>query len=182
MANITSTAIINVQKFRTKKQEKLLTLLNDKQVRKTVNVYIKDAINPYVPMKSGALRDSAYVTPYSIVWGRGLKYGGYQYRGVIYGPNLPIAINGSPAWRSRKGIKKHPTERMIGDFTGVLDLKPLWQIGEPKVDGSLSYKFGYTTPKTTHHWDTKFRYFVKLKTNLEITRYLKRECKRRGLK
>ena len=62
-----------VKRFRTKKQQQLLALLNDKDIKVQANTIIKDAINEFVPMKSGALRASADVTPESISWGKGLK-------------------------------------------------------------------------------------------------------------
>ena len=166
MASKSSATIkIEVQKFRTTKQEELLKLLNDKQVRKQINTLIKDAINPFVPMKSGALRRSAIVTHLSITWGRGLKYGRYQYYGEVYGPNYPIVRDGAiVGWYSKPGVKKHPTGRELG-------VPGEWR----------GWRFGYTTPGTQHHWDKKFTYEVKLKTNQEITRYLKKECKKRGL-
>lgn len=177
-----ATVELETESFRTKKQQQLIAMLNDKSVQKYANTIIKDAINEFVPIKTGALRRSAIVTHKSISWGRGLKYARYQYGGEIYGPNLPGAINGSPAWRSRRGMTKHPTGRMMGDFTGIINLKPRWQKGEPKVNGLLPYKFGYTKQGTHHHWDQYFTYQPKMKANLEITQYLKRECKARGLR
>lgn len=177
-----ATVNIQVAKFRTKKQDKLIALLQDKSVQKEVNEKIKDAINDFVPMKSGALRRSALVTHKSITWGRGLKYARYQYGGEVYGPNFPGAINGNPAWKSSPGEgSKYPTGREIGAFNGVINLRPRWQEGEPRVKGTLPYKFGYTTPGTHHHWDEYFTYGPKMKVNQEITRMLKAECKRRGL-
>ena len=161
----TATVKVEVQKFRTRKQEELLKMLEDKQVRKHINTLVKDAINPFVPMKSGALRRSAIVTHLSITWGRGLKYAGYQYRGEVYGPNYPIVRSGTIiGWYSKPGVRKHPTGRELG-------LPGEWK----------GWKFGYTTPGTKHHWDSKFSHDVKLRTNQSITRYLKSECKRRGL-
>ena len=69
-----ATVNIRLDKYRTRKQTKLINMLNDKSVQKQVNTYIKDAITPYVPMRSGALRRSAIVTHNSITWGRGLPY------------------------------------------------------------------------------------------------------------
>ena len=173
---------IDVEQFRTKKQNKLLQMLNDPNVKVNVNTRIKNAINQFVPKKTGALRASARVHQDYISWGEGLpQYARYQYYGEIYGPNLPGAENGNPAWRSHKGRKKYPMGRMMGEFNGVVLLHPRWQKGTPRVTGLLPYKFGYTTPNTGHHWDKYFRYAPKMKTNLEITRYLKKECKRRGL-
>lgn len=160
-----STIKISTENFRTTKQQKLIAMLNDKAVQKEANKYIKDAITPFVPMKSGALRRSAIVTHKSISWGRGLKYAHYQYMGEVYGPNLPIVRNGTIiGWYSIPGSQKHPTGRELG-------IPGEW----------MGWKFGYTTPGTKHHWDNAFKYQVKMKANQEITRYLKRECKRRGL-
>lgn len=157
---------IDVAKFSTKKQQKLLQLLNDKQVRTEVNTRIKDAINKFVPKKTGALRNSARATSDYIVWGEGLEYARYQYGGQVYGPNHPIVKGGRiVGWYSTPGQRKHPTGRELG------------------VPGQwMGWRFGYTTHGTHHHWDQYFRYLPKMKTNLEITRYLKAECKKRGLK
>ena len=177
---------IETERFQTKVQQKLLKMLDDKAVRKEINTRVKDAINQFVPMKSGALRKSAIVTHKSISWGRRLKYARYQYGGEVYGPNLPGLENGAPAWRSRKGATKHPTGRELG-VPGVAILHPIWKLengiySRPNSDETAMYRFGYTTPGTHHHWDEYFKYGIKMKTNLEITRYLKKECKRRGLK
>lgn len=160
-----STVNIQVSKFQTKKQQKLIAMLNDKKVLKDVNTVIKDAINEFVPMKSGALRRSAIVTHKSITWGRGLPYAHYQYQGEVYGPNHPIVSGGRIiGWYSTPGMTKYPTGRELG------------------VPGEwMGWKFGYTTSGTHHHWDEYFKYGPKMKANLEITRMLKRECKRRGL-
>lgn len=161
-----ATVKIEVSKFRTKRQQELLKMLNDPKVQKQVNTYIADAITPFVPMKSGRLRRSRIVGPKSISWGRGLKYAHYQYAGEVYGPNFPIIKGGNiVGWYSTPGMKKHPTGRELG-------IPGEW----------MGWTFGYTTPGTQHHWDKAFTYQVKLKTNQEVTRYLKRECKRRGLK
>lgn len=157
---------LNLGRFRTKKQEKLLAMLNDDSVRVNVNTRIKDAINKFVPMKSGALRQSAEATKDSIIWGNGLPYARYQYYGQVYGPNHPIIRNGTiVGWYSTPGMKKYPTGRELG-------VPGYWK----------GWRFGYTTKGTHHHWDRYFRYLPKLKTNIEITRYLKKECKKRGLK
>ena len=156
---------VEVDKFRTTKQQKLLKMLDDPKVLKEVNTRIGNAINPFVPMKNGDLRASMRINPKSISWGSGLKYAHYQYMGEVYGPNHPIIKNRTiVGWYSTPGMKKYPTGRELG------------------VPGEwMGWRFGYTTPETQHHWDRAFQYQVKQKTNLEITRYLKRECKNRGL-
>lgn len=178
------TVNIQLDKFRTKKQQKLIAMLKDKNVLKEANKIILDEINNFVPLgETGKLRKSAIVTHKSITWGRNIKYARYQYGGIVYGPNFPGAINGEPVWRSPKGEgSKYPTGREIGAYNGVVYLRPKWQKGEPTVDGLLPYKLGYTTQGTHHHWDEYFKYGPKQKANLEITRMLRQECKNRGLK
>lgn len=154
---------IDVERFRTKKQQKLLAMLNDDNVRANINLRIKNDINKYVPKKSGKLRKSARVTPDSITWST--PYARYQYYGEVYGPNHPIMHRGViVGWYSTPGMAKTPTGRELG-------VPGYWK----------GWRFGYTTHGTHHHWDEYFQMYVKMKTNQKITRYLKRECKRRGL-
>ncbi len=152
-------ATVNIQlgKYRTNKQIKLINMLNDKSVQKQINTYIKDAITPFVPMQSGALRRSAIVTPNSITWGRGLPYARYQYEGFVYKPNLVASANGGFG------------ETFFYSIPGRRKIKS-------------NQKIVYHTPGTRDHWDESFKGFVRLKTNQQITRYLKAECKRRGLR
>ena len=164
------TVKIDVSRFRTTKQQKLLQMLNDKNVRKNANVILKDYINAFVPKENGALRRSTIVTHQSISWGRGLPYAHYQYEGDIYGPNFPIIKGGRiVGWYSKPGMTKHPTGRKMSAYVG---------------NDWLGYHFGYSEPGTEHHWDVKFNNDAqwKAKANIEITRYLKKECKQRGLK
>lgn len=166
MSSKPTTIRVFTKRFRTKKQQQLLVLLNDKSVKVQANTIIKDTINQFVPMKTGTLRESADVTPESISWGKGLKYAGYQYRGEVYGPNYPRTKNGAiVGWYSKRGMQKYPTGRELG------------------VPGEwMGWRFGYTTANTQHHWDRQFVGPTKLKASIEITRLLKRECKRRGLR
>lgn len=157
---------IFLSRFRTDKQKKLMKLLNDKKIQIEANTIVAKEINVFVPKKRGALRRSMSVTPESISWGKGLPYARYQYNGQVYGPNFPIIKSGRiVAWRSRKGMKKHPMNRELG------------------VPGEWKgWKFGYTKHLSHHHWDREFRYRPKQRANLAVTRMLQRECKLRGLK
>lgn len=153
-----ATVTIRLTDFRTDKQRKLLKILNDKQVRKNCNIMIRDAITPFIPMKSGKLRRSAAVFPDSIRWGNGIPYGRYQYYGRVYAPNYLVVRDGERVWRTPKGMKKYPTNRELG------------------VPGEyMGMRFGYTTPGTQHHWDKAFTGELKRKTNMKITNYLKSE-------
>ena len=157
---------IFVQRFRSDKQKELLAMLKDKQINKQANEYVLNAINSFVPMLTGALRRSGEATPESISWGKGLEYARYQFGGKVYGPNHPVVRGGRiVGWYSTPGMKKYPTGRELG-------VPGYW----------MGWRFGYTTRGTHHHWDRYFKYYPKLKANLEVTRMLKRECKKRGLK
>ena len=163
MADIDVPITIELARFRTRKQEQLLELLNDDRVQQNINLRIKNDINRFVPKKSGKLRRSARVTPNAIIWST--PYAHYQYMGEVYGPNYPIKRNGRiVGWYSKRGMTKHPTGRELG-------IPGYW----------MGWRFGYTTKGTHHHWDQYFTMYVKRITNLKITRYLKRECKQRGL-
>ena len=163
---------VDVVDIRTKKQNELLELLNSKRVQKQANEILKDYINKFVPKDTGALRRSAKVTNETISWGLGLDnpYAIYQYNGEIFGPNYPIIKGGRiVGWYSKPGQKKYPTGRMMGPYRAG--------------NSWLGYNFGYSEPGTSHHWDEKFRKSLRWKAqaNREITRYLKSECKKRGL-
>ena len=162
------TVNIQLERFRTKKQQKLLAMLNDKSVQKQCNEILKNYINKFVPMESGALRRSAIATHKSITWGRGLTYARYQYEGDIYGPNIPIIKGGKViGWFSRP--PKYNTGRKMTAYTYGNDL--------------LNYHFGYNVPGTKHHWDEEFNKSIRWKNraNIDVTLYLKKECKDRGL-
>ena len=161
------TVQVRVSQFRTDRQKQLLNLLNDKRVKKEANKILKDYINVFVPKKSGALRRSAIVTDESISWGRGLPYARYQYGGVVYGRNYPIIKGGRVVgWYSKPGVPKYPTGRMMGTQNEI-----------------MGWVFGYSEPNTGYSWDERFKndFGWRAKANQEITRYLKRECKNRGL-
>lgn len=164
---------VDITGFRTKKQKALIELLQDKRVQKQANEILAKYVNHFVPMRNGDLRRSAKATADTISWGEGLSkpYAIYQYNGQIFGPNFPIIRGGRiVGWYSRRGEKKHPTGRMMGPYR----MGNSW----------LGYDFGYTTPGTGHHWDEKFNKSIRWKAQagIEITRFLKKECKRRGLK
>lgn len=137
-----------------KRINQLLKMLNDSTVRRNVNQKIADAITPYVPMQSGKLRRSVYVGPQIISWGRGLPYARYQFNGEKYEPSIPITRNGEViGYFSRSDVPKRPTGEMMG----------------------------VTTPGTMHHWTDAYQGQLKAEINRQITNYLKRECKARGL-
>lgn len=71
---------------------------------------------PYTPMRTGALHNSAVlgtkIGSGHIVYNS--PYARYQYYGVVYGPNIPIYVNGVlEGFYSRRGVKKQPTDRRL---------------------------------------------------------------------
>lgn len=149
----------------TKLQKKLLNIVGNDRVKRGVNEIIGKRANKYVPMESGALRESMHVGPKTITWGSGLDYGRYQYGGVVYEQNIPITSKGTIiGWYSRPGVTKSPTDRELGV---KLDIPGIWE----------TWPFGYTTPGTKHHWIDEMLQHERRAMNNEITAYLKRMAK-----
>lgn len=160
----------------TKLQQKLLDLIDDQEVLLGVTKLVADRTNKYVPMQSGALRESMNVEPGRITWGEGLEYGHYQYEGVVYGLNKPLTIRFTDdanigeanvlitGWKTPAGMVKYPTDRELG------------------VPGEyLGWTFGYSTPGTHHHWIDEMMTNERRSLMNQITAYLKREAKKRNL-
>lgn len=191
MGNVTFDVSVKYSKGTSKylwKLREFTKMFDEPEMRTRINYFILDAIQPYVPKKSGELRRSRRVYPDKITWGEGVPYAHYQFAGEVWGPNYPgIEGDGSPGWRSPRGTgSKYPTGRELGAFNGILMLSPKWQVAEggyvrPKSFERLPYKFGYTTANTRHHWTDVYTGKLKLDTNNKITKYLKKECQMRGL-
>ena len=122
---------VNAKDIRKAVQEKgvknIIALSKNPNVMKQIAGKAIELITPYVPKDSGALQESAHVIYHEkqvqIVWGdstvgaRGAKtkeYAHYQYAGNVYGPNIPIYVNGVfIGWRSPKGKRKYNTGRKL---------------------------------------------------------------------
>ena len=70
----------------------------------------------YTPMRTGALMRSATlgtrIGSGHIVYNS--PYARYQYYGIVYGPNIPIYVNGElEGFFSRRGVKKRSTGRRM---------------------------------------------------------------------
>lgn len=169
---------IDISSLRSKKLAEYEAMLNDDNVRIHINRTIVQAIEPFVPMKTGALRRSVRVYPDYVSWGSRLwqkrTRAHYQYLGVVMGPNIPIFKTGTRkkgmvpkiiGWYSPRGKAKHYTNRDIGSFNGI------W----------AGWKFGYTTPGTQSQWLTAYKGPLRIKTNKQLAWYLRKECKKRGL-
>ena len=156
-----------------RKTDALLNMLgNDSGVLTNINYIIGDELNQFVPVLTGALRRSMYADRDGIHWFT--PYAHYQYMGIVYAVNFPKYDDKHNiiGWKSKAGVQKYPTARILGT--------PGFYKG---------WRFGYTTPNTSHHWDkfytasqwTMGSSGVKADTNRRITAYLKTECKKRGL-
>lgn len=173
-----------------RKTMELLSMLDSADVRTNINQIIGDALNQFVPMRTGALRASMYADNTGVHWAT--PYAHYQYEGIVYGPNLPGWIDGVAGFRSPPS--KHPTGRPLG-VSGFGTLRPTFITSNGVTrkahanDPDITWSFGYTTPGTSSKW-SKFYVAnqwnlsggsIKAETNKKITAYLKAECKRRGL-
>lgn len=168
---------ISVEDRLSYRSEQLIRRLGNERVRKQCCQFIGNALIPYVPMKTGALRSSMKVYPDKITWGedKATAYARYQYGGYIYAPNFAqYALNPSTGkrdynhitgWLSPQGEgSKYMTNRRIGSRSGY------WR----------GWLFGYSTPGTTYEWKKMYKEQLKLETNKKITAYMKSVLRSRG--
>lgn len=149
---------------RTKLQLSMMSLINDPSVRIGINNIISDLMIPYVPLDSGAfqsrnagdypgrLRNSVKATFEGLEWRT--PYAEYVYYGEIYRPNIPIHAKGS---KELVGFYSPPSKFPTGEA------------------------MSYSTPGTGKFWYQLFMAQQKQRVNINVTNYLKAECKRRGL-
>lgn len=167
-----------------KKLLQLQKMLENKEILTEINQIIGDAINPYVPKKSGELQESMEVHAYEIIWGRGLDYDVYQYNGIVYAPNYPIIAGGELSGFFKLNGKKYP---VFNGGTVVSWFSPPGKGTKHPTSRELGvpgewrgWEFGYTTPNTQHHWIDVYQRKLKSKTNWQITYMLKKKCKELG--
>ena len=136
--------------------KRIIALTKNPNVLKDIAGKAIKIITPYVPKDSGALQESAHVIYHEkqvqIVWGdkkigaRGNpteKYAHYQYEGKVYGPNIPIRVNGIVVgWRSSKGEgSKYPTGRSLTykSPTAMAHWTEVIKRGSPEFDELIDY-------------------------------------------
>lgn len=152
-------------------QEKLLRIIDDKEVMREAHRLLGEQCNKYVPKKTGALRASMKAYPQSVRWET--PYAHYQYMGEVYGPNYPILSSFKSTnhhdgliigWYSRPEVQKVPTGRELG------------------VPGEWKgWRFGYTTPDTHHHWfDEAMKNGGKRTYSIRVTNMLKKKARELG--
>ena len=94
---------------------------NVKEAQKLLNLAVRTDCEPLVPLLNGQLRRSANFPEgvYGGVLEYNTPYAMYQYRGEIYGPNIPIKDSSGniTGWCSPKGKAKHPTGRKMSNYS-----------------------------------------------------------------
>lgn len=164
-------------------RKKLLALMSEKETMREVHAELKDFVEPYVPERTGGLKENVHVVPSGVIYES--PYSHYQFEGEVYGPNMPVSIEGNPEWRSKR--PKYPMGRKLGSKTGVVYIKP-WRV---RIDGSwhragkdepaLPYVFGYTTAGTTYQWlDAAMRNGGKRRFSRLATKVMKQRARRMG--
>lgn len=112
---------------REKGTKNIIALTKNPNVLKDIAEKAIQLVNPYVPEDSGALQASGHVVYHEkqvqIVWGDSTKgsrgnptsdYARYQFAGKVYGPNIPILVDGIiVGWCSPKNKPKSPTGEML---------------------------------------------------------------------
>lgn len=157
----------------TKLQEDLMAIVDNPKTGREIHQALKDALKPYVPRDTGKLYETAKVYPKSLRFIQ--PYAHYQYQGVVYGPNFIGWLSPSTfGWRSRKGMKKHPTDRELGT-PGKGVFKPMF--GQQYNKSPITWTFGYTTPGTHHHWLDEMMKHNKRGFHIRCTNVLKKRAK-----
>lgn len=82
------------------------------------------AMDPYVPMQTGTLKNSRVIVPDGVIYPG--PYAHYQYMGEIWGPNVPIMQNGMIVGFFSKALK-HPTGRPL-TYHGAPMRGALWDV------------------------------------------------------
>jgi len=146
-------------------RKRLLAVMSNKETMREVHEELKEFVEPYVPMRSGGLRDSAEAKPSGVIYIQ--PYAHYQYKGEVYGPNIP-------RWQYSKADK---TSRIIGWYSKPGKVPMGRELGRPGY--WKGWKFGYSTPDTTHHWmDEAFEGGGKARFSKRATRIMKARARR----
>lgn len=156
---------------------RLRDLSNDETLMKRVHTIFAEMCDPYVPYgETGELSNNITITAKNVVYNA--PYARYQYYGKVYGPNIPMIINGEGTFRSPAGKAKHPTGAMIGDKEGEVGWFKPWR-SDTGDYSPFPYVYGYNRgvhPLATHHWDEQMLKDVgkdfRRRLRLNITRYL----------
>lgn len=98
---------------------KALGLEERGRVQQAVTNAVLEQSDPYVPLREGYLRGSGHIeNGTDIVWRS--PYAHYMWAGIVYeDPMLHCAgFKTEDGWRSRKGVTKLPTNRMLRYYRG----------------------------------------------------------------
>ncbi|MBR2797277.1 MAG: hypothetical protein IKE17_05970 [Clostridia bacterium] len=109
------------------------------RVQKAIDKAVIDYSLPYWAWETGTMARGAYAaTRYGsgqVIWPG--PYAGYQYRGIVYGPNIPVFEDntGIPTrFFSIPGSKKHPTGKKLKYSTDTNPLAGAFPIERMKAD------------------------------------------------
>lgn len=93
---------------------------NFKEAQKLLNMQVVADCDPLIPFQQGALRNSVTypdgIYGGSVQWGGeevGVPYAAYQYRGEVYGPNIPRKDSEGNIIGWYSPPKKHPMGRPL---------------------------------------------------------------------
>lgn len=146
-------------------RKRLLAVMSNKETMREIHQELKEFVEPYVPMLSGGLRESAEAKPSGVVYTA--PYAHYQYEGEVYGPNLP-------RWHYSKGGK---TSYITGWYSQPGKVPMGRELGVPGE--WKGWKFGYKTPNTTHHWmEEAFKNGGKARFSKRATHVMKARARR----
>lgn len=94
----------------------------------------KGLIDPFTPHRNGMLERNVTYNPFEITYNE--PYARYMYGGIIYGPNIPVDINGN-------FVFPYDPTKVVG-----------WV--SPKHKHPTGRRFNYSkdpNPRATDHWD-----------------------------
>ena len=120
---------------------KTLGLEERGRVQQVVTNKVLKLSDPYIPFDEGNLRDSGHIeNGTDVVWGgSSALYAPYQWNGIVYeDPELHCAgfQVADGGWRSRKGVKKVPTNRKL-EYQGESTRGDHW-VPRTLQDGGLA--------------------------------------------
>lgn len=99
------------------------------RVQQVVTNAVLKLSDDYIPFDEGMLRDSGRIEGTDVVWGSGaVKYARYMWNGIVYEDPLLHCAGfevEDGGWRSRKGVKKVPTKRLL-EYQGAPDRGAYW--------------------------------------------------------
>lgn len=108
-------------------------------VQSLIDERVIEYSNPYVPASPNRIlefsaKPTTEIGSGTVIWNT--PYARYLYYGVVYGPNFLVDVDGDGVleWRSKKGKKKHPTDRKLTYDTAQNPLAGAHWVDRMKAD------------------------------------------------